>query len=77
MMDALMGIDVGTSSCKLTVFRKDGTVILTDTRISRLLSTGWLGGAGPGGMVGVHLRGSLKNDGRRQNEGSEYKRNWH
>ena len=32
MMDALMGIDVGTSSCKLTVFRKDGTVILTDTR---------------------------------------------
>lgn len=29
MSDALLGIDIGTSSCKLAAFRPDGTVIIS------------------------------------------------
>ena len=31
MKDALLGIDIGTSSCKLTAFLTDGTVLVSVT----------------------------------------------
>jgi glycerol kinase len=49
----LLAIDIGTSGCKLTLFREDGTPAAFETEGYPLYTPApRLGGAGPGRVVG-------------------------